>query len=104
MRENDITDPGTYGSCEIKHGESISWVMEDRTSTQFKYVNAFILGDQASGIDQNDDVIARYEALTDQGNYYLMLNCDLWNREQKRQQKMNFLGRTLDTLKKILTA
>ena len=62
MRENDINNPHTYGTCEIKHGESISWVMEDRTGLEFKFVNAFHLGDQASGIGKNDDVIARYEA------------------------------------------
>ena len=81
MIENDITNPGTYGSCEIKHGESITWLMEDGTSTYLEYVDAFNLGTQASGIDQNDNVIARYEAHTDEGNFYLMHKCDWWNNE-----------------------
>ena len=87
MIEDDTTNPGTYGLCEIKHGESISWVMEDRHIYVLEYVNAFNLGDQASGIDKNYDVIARYEAHTDEGNYYLMHNCDLWNSEHQIQLK-----------------
>ena len=79
MIETDITDPSTYGSCEIKHGDSITWTMENRSITYLKFVNAFNLGNQSSSIDESYDVIARYEALTDYGNYYLMLNCDLWN-------------------------
>ena len=92
MIENDITDPGTHGSCEIRHGEFISWVMEDGTSTQLNYVAAFDLGSEASGIDQNDDVIARYEAHTDRGNYYLMLDCDLWNSDHIQQRVLSTLG------------
>ena len=95
MIENDMTNPGKYGSCEIKHGESISWVMEDRQIFNFEYVNAFNLGDQASGIDQNDDVIARYEAHTDKGNYYLMLNCDLWENEHQSQQRKSIFWRVV---------
>ena len=45
MKKDDTTNPGTYGSCEINHGESINWVMEDRKIYDLEYVNAFTLGD-----------------------------------------------------------
>ena len=60
MNENDTTDPATYGSCEIKNGESITLNMEDGTSIYLEYVEDFNLGAQASGIDKNDGIIARY--------------------------------------------
>ena len=76
--------------------------MEDRQIYHLEYVNAFNLGDEASGIDQNDGVIARYEAHTDEGNYYLMLNCDLWERKIKPLREIPIASGIRATITKIV--
>ena len=92
MINSDTTNPATYGSCEINHGKSVTWDMGDGTRKFFEYVETFNLGTEASGTDQNENVIARYEDLTDEGNFYLMQNCDLWESDHTQQQVMSTLG------------
>ena len=71
LREDDVSNPGMYGRCEIKHGEYVTWNMADETLREFEYVDNFNLGNQASGEGTDENVIARYMTLTDEGNFYL---------------------------------
>lgn len=58
LRDNDVSNPGMYGSCNINHGTSVTWDMADGTQRSYEYVDDFNLG--SSGSDEDENIIARY--------------------------------------------
>jgi hypothetical protein len=94
-----MTNPMMYGSCDVQHGKSITWNMESGDVKNFEFVPNYDLGGSSSGIDKNNDVIARYQYLTDSsGNFYLWLTCDKWQSEYNREQfalNLSGLGKIL---------
>jgi hypothetical protein len=84
LRDGDVSSPAMYGTCDINHGTNVLWNMADGTVKDFGYVDSFNLGTTDSGEGTNSDVIARYMTLTEEGNFYLWLKCDVWKDDYNR--------------------
>lgn len=78
----DITNPASYGVCDVQHADLITWNMANGVAYEFDFVSEFTADHNAiintNGISVEGEVIARYVDDSSSYSAFLWVTCKQW--------------------------